>query len=132
MTMDLTDILTEHRWRTQAACRGIDPATFFPTSADAALMKYALSICASCPVSAECLEANLWEQDGIWGGTTAKERTRIRVERQDKVRPCVRCGTPFTPSNPSVRMCGDECRMAARRETRAKSKVRNQKVAADQ
>jgi WhiB family redox-sensing transcriptional regulator len=130
MTLDLTDILAKHRWRTEAACRGIDPAVFFPTSADAAGMKYALSICAACPVKAECLEANLWEPDGVWGGTSAKERTRIRVERDDKVRPCLRCGTPFMPENPSTRMCGEECRTAARRETRNKSKAKNQKAAA--
>lgn len=128
MSLDLTDVMERHKWRAHAACRGIDPATFFPTSADAAGLKYALSICAACPVKAECLEANLWEQDGIWGGTSAKERTRIRVEREDKKRPCLRCGTPFTPQNPSTRMCGEECRTAARRETRSKSQARKKKV----
>jgi WhiB family redox-sensing transcriptional regulator len=66
------------RWRTDAACHGIDPDVF-PERGDAAGMRAAKAICAGCPVSAACLDYALenHEREGVWGGTAAKERRRI-------------------------------------------------------
>lgn len=91
-------------WQHYAACRGLDSTTFYPDepaadesrtaagSAGAGLgatdaeqveldrsVAVAKAICASCTVSEECLEYALLvrEKDGVWGGTTARERLRI-------------------------------------------------------
>lgn len=41
----------------------------------------ARAVCRACEVQSECLDAGLHEQAGMWGGTTPKERQRIRMER---------------------------------------------------
>jgi WhiB family redox-sensing transcriptional regulator len=40
----------------------------------------ALALCATCPVRAQCLEYALRNKEthGIWGGTTADQRRRMR------------------------------------------------------
>jgi len=42
----------------------------------------AKAICARCPVSMACLDAGLDERFGIWGGTTERERVRLRAARR--------------------------------------------------
>jgi WhiB family transcriptional regulator, redox-sensing transcriptional regulator len=68
-------------WSDQAACRGTDTDIFFPANADEEAE--ALSICATCPVRAQCLEYAVRNKEiyGIWGGTTPDQRRRIRRER---------------------------------------------------
>jgi hypothetical protein len=77
-------------WRDRAACRGVDPETFFPTAHDgpvyAAQVAVAKSVCAGCPVRAECLdEALVRIPFGIAGGLTPEERRghRQRVGKAD-------------------------------------------------
>jgi len=55
-------------WKAQAACRGKDPALWFPDQHDHATE--AKRICAGCPVQTECLGYALVaaEDFGIWGG----------------------------------------------------------------
>jgi WhiB family redox-sensing transcriptional regulator len=71
-------------WRASAACRGEDPELFFPigTSGPAALRqaREATTVCAGCPVKAQCLSWALkTKQDtGIWGGLTERERRSLR------------------------------------------------------
>ena len=113
---DLQDI-DDLMWRLDAACRGLDATIFFPSSKDAATFQHAMSVCAGCPVKDQCLEANLLEPDGIWGGTSAKERQRIRKEREVATT-CYQCGASFVRDNPSQHMCSDECRTLARRAAR--------------
>jgi WhiB family redox-sensing transcriptional regulator len=68
-------------WRQYAACRGVEPITFFPetTSGERAALAY----CDRCPVRADCLEfalqtsANV-DRFGIYGGTTPGDRRRLR------------------------------------------------------
>ena len=69
-------------WRQKGACRGLDPAIFYPASDDDA--GQAKSICAICPVREPCLEYALAhrERDGIWGGATEKERRRMIRQRR--------------------------------------------------
>lgn len=38
----------------------------------------ALAICRSCPVRQTCLETNLHEPFGIWGGLTERQRAELR------------------------------------------------------
>jgi WhiB family redox-sensing transcriptional regulator len=68
-------------WTQQAACRGTDTEIFYPVTADEEAE--ALSICATCPVRAQCLEFALHNREtyGIWGGATPEQRRRMRRER---------------------------------------------------
>jgi hypothetical protein len=120
---DLQDV-DDLMWRLGAACRGIDATVFFPSSKDYHTFEYAMSVCAACPVKHECLEANLLEPDGIWGGTSAKERQRIRKAREVAVT-CYQCGSNFVRANPSQHMCSDECRTVARRVSRTRYQNKN-------
>ena len=65
-------------WREGAACIDRPEVDFFADSQ--AEVARARAVCASCPVLEDCLgfaiETN--QPDGIWGGHTAKERTRLR------------------------------------------------------
>lgn len=67
----------EQSWVDRAACRGMDPAVFFPSTEEETDL--ALDICRSCPVRAECLEYALASKErfGIWGGATERERRRM-------------------------------------------------------
>lgn len=68
-------------WRVRASCNGMDPEIFFPERGDNP--NPAKAICANCQVKDECLEdaiANT-ERTGIWGGTSERERRRIRRRR---------------------------------------------------
>jgi len=69
-------------WRKHAACRGIDPDVFYPVSYEEA--GEAKAICDQCAVRESCLEHSLSnrEREGIWGGTTERERRRIHRQRR--------------------------------------------------
>jgi WhiB family redox-sensing transcriptional regulator len=69
-------------WRKQAACRGIDPEVFYPATDEDA--EEAKAICSMCPVRQACLEHALAhrEREGVWGGTTERERRRIHRQRR--------------------------------------------------
>src|SRR5438093_6121715 len=63
-----------------AACRGLDPELFYAEGA--AAVAHAKSLCNTCPVQMACLEwAVRREEFGVWGGTTARERSMMRRER---------------------------------------------------
>jgi WhiB family redox-sensing transcriptional regulator len=81
------EALTSPAWAVQAACRARPDLDFFPTgnsdgAASVQAQKAALAVCAVCPVQAECLEAGLHERHGIWGGTSERERVRLRRFRE--------------------------------------------------
>lgn len=63
-------------WRSDAACRGLPTAMFFPDPdrADPDGAAEARAVCARCPVRDACAEAGAREPAGIWGGLTAAER----------------------------------------------------------
>ncbi|MHB8670103.1 MAG: WhiB family transcriptional regulator [Acidimicrobiales bacterium] len=69
-------------WRQRAACRGLDPAIFYPASDEEA--EPAKAVCAECPVREACLEHALAhrEHDGVWGGATERERRRMIRQRR--------------------------------------------------
>jgi WhiB family redox-sensing transcriptional regulator len=73
-------------WMSHGACRGEDPELFFPITAVGpalAQVSSAKAICGRCPVQANCLSYALvtGQEDGIWGGTTWKERWPTRRAR---------------------------------------------------
>jgi hypothetical protein len=68
---------------------GLSPDDWYPVSAPAEAAAReaadAIAVCADCRVRDECLELALrnWTvgQHGVWGGTVAAERERLRVGR---------------------------------------------------
>ena len=75
-------------WREDAVCRTVDPELFYPERVikgvlhPRAQVADAKAVCARCPVKTQCLtEALKQPEQGIWGGTTEKERDLIRREK---------------------------------------------------
>ena len=70
-------------WRYSAACRDVDPELFYPAGTDGpALLRIAeaKTVCAQCPVRAECLAWAMahGEDYGVWGGLSEDERRTLR------------------------------------------------------
>jgi WhiB family redox-sensing transcriptional regulator len=74
---DLTELLGRPAWMERAACRGEDPAAFFPSLGGSAAK--ARTICSSCAVRQECLSYALADPEsaGVWGGTAERERRKL-------------------------------------------------------
>lgn len=60
------------------------PVIFFPedyigvSDAKHIAMETARQICLRCPVMAKCLKVGMFEEYGIWGGTTPQQRQKLR------------------------------------------------------
>jgi WhiB family transcriptional regulator, redox-sensing transcriptional regulator len=63
-------------WQERAACRGMGPAFFFPTTGT---NNKAPEICDTCPVRWECFDYAVKHNMvyGIWGGVTEKRRLEM-------------------------------------------------------
>lgn len=73
-----------------AACKGKDPAPWFPQTGESPEAGKAL--CKACPARPRCLDWALakGEHLGTWGGTTPEERAEIlRQRRQESSRGAV-------------------------------------------
>jgi len=80
----LADLTRRPQWHSRAACRGAGTTAFvLGRGANAAVMARAPAICATCPVTVQCLDYALADPDttGIWSGTTAQERRAMRAGR---------------------------------------------------
>lgn len=78
-------------WRAKALCAQTDPEAFFPDKGGKA--REAKAVCRECPVTADCLAWVLsldTRMEGIFGGTTEKERRKMRPTARDadEVTPC--------------------------------------------
>jgi WhiB family redox-sensing transcriptional regulator len=75
--------LTTEAWRGQAACRMPDVPVwmFFPGRGDTETTAAAMAVCGRCAVREACLDTHISEKFGVWGGTTERERRRLRRER---------------------------------------------------
>jgi WhiB family redox-sensing transcriptional regulator len=76
----------EYEWMVHALCRGVDPASFFPS--DGSGVEQAQRVCATCSVKVECLEYALENriEHGVWGGASERERRRIQRRRRTLLR----------------------------------------------
>lgn len=70
-----------------AACKGMDVASFFPSSSSGTNHKKipsaarAIAVCSGCAVLEQCRDYGIrYEANGIWGGLTETEREYRRVE----------------------------------------------------
>jgi WhiB family redox-sensing transcriptional regulator len=73
-------------WVELANCRGVDTNLFFPERGQNEIEGAgAKQVCSGCVVREECLSYALrnGEKHGIWGGTTERERKKIR--RRERV-----------------------------------------------
>jgi WhiB family redox-sensing transcriptional regulator len=77
----IVEARNEREWRHQAACKGMDPALFFPAPGDWHAVKQAKAVCAGCPVSTHCLAEGRTEHTGVWAGTSATQRRNKGVPR---------------------------------------------------
>lgn len=69
-------------WRDKARCREAPKEIadlFWEPTEGSISYSAAQKLCIECPVRAECLEANIEELDGIFGGLTPKERKQLRA-----------------------------------------------------
>ncbi len=68
-------------WRAWASCVGVDPELFFPERGETT--RHAKAVCSRCLVCQECLEYALAnaEKFGVWGGTSERERRKLRRQR---------------------------------------------------
>jgi WhiB family redox-sensing transcriptional regulator len=81
-TDDVEEIVwVSEQWMAVGACRGLDPAIFFPS--DGAGVIGARKICCNCDVVDECLDYALKNriEHGVWGGSSERERKRLQRAR---------------------------------------------------
>lgn len=80
------DLLATPSFMDLGACQGLDTEIFFPDRGES--LKPAKTVCEQCIVKDECLEFALshGERFGVWGGTSERERRRIRRARRSAAR----------------------------------------------
>ena len=64
-------------WTEWAACADLETNRFFVGETESSAV--AIAVCRKCPVSSHCLAYALAHRivDGVWGGTTERERMRL-------------------------------------------------------
>src|SRR5699024_7243525 len=85
--MSLVDVMGPHpTWMASGACAApeVDPDLHFPDGTEDSLpgrrqIQQAKTVCASCPVIAQCREYGMSEPHGVWGGLSERERRDIRA-----------------------------------------------------
>ena len=70
--------MTSLEWMNDAVCRQVDYELFFPEGGGSSVV--ARKVCNNCEVKTECLSYALEfpAMIGIWGGTTAKQRQKLK------------------------------------------------------
>lgn len=76
---ELLERRQDEPWRTEAACRNRPPWVWFPAPDDRKAIAAAKKVCGACFAREPCLQANLDEPDGVFGGLTAAERVSARL-----------------------------------------------------
>lgn len=81
--------MNDRTWRQKAACRGEDPENWVPPLDDdgtiGPVTEHAKQLCATCPVSVDCLTFVLTEPStiGWWAGTDKRDRRLLRSTQTD-------------------------------------------------
>jgi hypothetical protein len=96
-------------WRHRAACRDVDPELFYPAADSGppieAQVAEAKTVCAGCPVRAECLTFAMSAlPHGVAGGLTPAERRRYRGRSPHRV--STAAGRPVGGSRPEIAAAG--------------------------
>ena len=116
-------------WYADAICSQVDPELWFPEGGQSP--RGAKEICATCPVLDLCRDYALADPtlDGVWGGTTLRERQAIRSAEGGRRVSCARCGTSFKAVNSQRKYCGPACQEAAHHEQKVASHRRTRAAA---
>ena len=77
------DLFASPAFMDLGSCRGMDPDIFFPDRGES--LAPAKTVCGECIVRDECLEFALdhGERFGVWGGTSERERRKLRRARRE-------------------------------------------------
>ena len=88
-------------WADKAMCRQLDTQLFFPKRGEAT--RPIKIICSVCPVAKPCLEYAMksGEKFGVWGGTSERERRRMRGLRARQERQGIKL-----PLSSLMSLCG--------------------------
>jgi WhiB family transcriptional regulator, redox-sensing transcriptional regulator len=79
---DLAAYVKQPPWVRDALCLEHPEVDFFPALYES--NEPAKAVCAECLVRAECRDAGIeGDEVGIWGGTTGRERQRLRLARRN-------------------------------------------------
>jgi len=71
----------ERGWIKDAACRGMGTEPFFVERGQEKKAKATVeTLCNNCKVQPECLRYGAYEEHGIWGGMSRKQRIKWRIE----------------------------------------------------
>lgn len=109
-------------WAEHAACKSVDPDVFFPVGRghDGAAAE---AVCRRCPVKDACLDHAVRnkETQGVWGGTTPRERRRLPEWRRTI---CAECGVVFAAAYGTQVLCSGECQRVRHNRIKAESKAR--------
>jgi WhiB family redox-sensing transcriptional regulator len=75
----LEDLIRRPAWQQYGACRGESIETFVPSLGGS--FNRARELCRGCQVRQECLDFAMADDEvvGMWGGTTAAERRKLRA-----------------------------------------------------
>jgi WhiB family redox-sensing transcriptional regulator len=79
--------MSVYDWQDDALCAQTAPEMFFPGKGDGATARVTKRLCASCDVLEQCLSYALAQSDeieGIWGGTSPKERRLLRRQANER------------------------------------------------
>lgn len=97
-------------WFDDAACRGLDPAIFYPENGESS--EDASAICGVCPVRQQCGTHALTEREklGIWGDLSERGR-RSYLRRAVKQIPHGTIGGVTAHRRRDIPLCGP-CRVA--------------------
>lgn len=118
-------------WQDLAECQYTDPELFFPEKGNPS--GEAKQVCRSCLVRPECLEYALGngERFGIWGGTSERERRRIKIgrDRAAGIGPGLCRAGRHAMDEGNVLALGDCRRCRSEREARARAQARLERAA---
>lgn len=69
----------EELWKLDANCVGLDVEMFFPDYRGAQYSNQMYALCNNCDVKQACISyATKYNMDGFWGGTTPKQRAKMK------------------------------------------------------
>jgi len=97
-------MINELEWQSEGLCKDLPTGIFFPGQGET-VNKMAIDACEECPVKEQCLDHALRHEGyGYWGGTTEKERQRIRKVRKIRLKnPSTGMGNIGVGFNPNGR-----------------------------
>lgn len=128
----LAELIGRPSWMADAACQESSLDFVPPRGTTPAAMAALRAVCADCLCLKDCLAFALEDEtlQGVWAGTTAQQRKRLRQEAGPRpiVLVCDDCGGNFTAMRRGVLRCGP-CNVARRQRANAEGMRRKRSAA---